>query len=367
MLKIIAVIATRPDAIKMCPLIKEIMQRPYFELITISTGQHKDMLDDVLKAFNVKCDENLNIMTENQTLFSITESVMNGMKILLEKYNPDLVLVHGDTSSAFASALASYYMKIPVAHIEAGLRTYNKYSPYPEEFNRCAIDLLSNMCFAPTTIAKNNLEKEGINSGNIFVTGNTIIDALKYTKEYGNCDEILKWANGRKIILLTSHRRENIGKKMDDIFSSVNHVLEKHNDCCCVYPVHLNPQVKERALDAFANNNSVLLCEPLNVFDFHKLISKSYVILTDSGGIQEEAPSFNVPFIVCRDTTERPEVIESGAGRLCGTNKENIENCLEELISNKNVYLSMQNAENPYGDGFACLRICDIIKDRFNL
>lgn len=363
MLKILCVIATRPDAIKMCPLINKLKEIKEFRVITVSTGQHKEMLDEVLDIFKVVPDDNLEIMKKEQTLFSITDSVLSGMKNIYEKYNPDLVLVHGDTTSAFVSALAAYYKKIPVGHIEAGLRTYDKYSPYPEEFNRVAIDHISSYCFAPTEQSKINLIKEGIEDIRISVTGNTIVDALKITSSYGNCDEIIKWANGRKILLLTAHRRENLGEKMEDIFNALGDFLKSNKDYCCVYPVHPNPSVKRIAEKHFKSNNSVLLKEPMNVNDFHKLISISHAVLTDSGGIQEEAPTFSVPVIVCRDTTERPEGIESGVSVLCSCHYEKIRETLDKVLLNKCIYSKMKKSDNPYGDGFACERICDIIKN----
>lgn len=361
--KIIAVIGTRPDAIKMSPLIKELKKSDCFETITVSTGQHTDMLNQVLDCFDIKPDENLEIMTENQTVTDITEKVLVKMDSLIKKYSPDVILVHGDTTSAFASALAGFYNRIPVGHIEAGLRTYNKYSPYPEEYNRVSIDYISEYLFAPTQKAEQNLIREGLDKAKIFVTGNTVVDALKTTKDKGNNKELIEWVRERKLVLLTSHRRENLGEKMKDIFKAIGDITDKFDDWCCIYPVHKNPKVREEAFNVLKDRENILLTEPLDTFDFHNLMSMSDLIITDSGGIQEEAPSFDVPVFVIRDYTERPEGIEAGCAKLIGTEYEKIYDSVLSFIQTEGKEFA--NMKNPYGDGHASERIRKILEESF--
>lgn len=368
--KILIAFGTRPEAIKMCPVINELKKRKEFSTIVAVTGQHKEMLDQVLKTFCVVPDFKLAIMKEKQSLFDITVNAIEGIKNVLEKVNPDVVLVHGDTSTAFATALAAYYLKIPVGHVEAGLRTNNIYSPFPEEFNREAISLIAKFHFAPTEIAKENLLKEGKLLERIYVTGNTVIDALKATvkDEYSHPD--LEWAmktdeiNGNsKFILLTAHRRENIGKPMENMFRAVKRVLEENGKIKLIYPVHLNPIVQKIAEREFKNCPNVRLIKPLDVLAFHNFMSRAYFILTDSGGVQEEAAALGKPVLVMRDTTERKEGVETGALKLVGTNEEDIYREFKELLNDSVKYEFMSSAENPYGDGYAAVRIVDILKN----
>ncbi len=321
------------------------------------------MLDQVLQVFNVTPDYDLSIMREKQTLFDITTAILKSIKAVLDKEKPDICLVHGDTSTSFVTALACFYLQIPVGHVEAGLRTHNIYSPYPEEFNRQAVSIISRYNFAPTETAKNNLISEGRNPESIWVTGNTVIDALKTTvkKDYNNPE--LDWVGNKKLIFITAHRRENLGKPMHNMFRAIKRVLDEHQDVAALYPVHLNPAVREAASAELGNSDRIHLIEPVDVFDCHNLMARSYLILTDSGGIQEEAPSLGKPVLVMRDTTERPEGIEAGTLRLVGTDEANIYNSFTELITNEQAYKKMANAVNPYGDGFACKRIADILEN----
>lgn len=365
--KVMAVFGTRPEAIKMCPLIKELKKRDSLQTIVCVTGQHRQMLDQVLKAFEVKTDYDLSIMKNQQTLFDVTASILTGMKEVLETEKPNVVLVHGDTSTTFIAALACFYLKIPIGHVEAGLRTYDIYSPYPEEFNRQAVSLVADYHFAPTESARQNLIKEGKRPGTIYVTGNTAIDALKITvkKDYKN--EHLSWVGKSKMILLTAHRRENLGEPMVHMFRAIRRVIEEHKDIKVIYPIHMNPTVRETADRELAGCERIRIIEPLDVLDFHNFLARSYLILTDSGGIQEEAPSLGKPVLVMRDTTERPEGIAAGTLKLVGTNEETIYQSFSELLTNQELYGAMSRASNPYGDGHACERIADVLEQKFYL
>lgn len=356
------VFGTRPEAIKMCPLVNELKGRASIKTIVCVTGQHRQMLDQVLNAFHVSPDYDLAIMKEKQTLFDITTSILNRIKEVLEETQPDVVLVHGDTSTTFVTALACYYLQIPVGHVEAGLRTYNIFSPYPEEFNRQAVSIISKYNFAPTELAKQNLLQEGKSIDNIYVTGNTAIDALKTTvhKEYTHPE--LEWAKGSRLIMITAHRRENLGKPMQNMFRAIKRVMEEHQDVKAIYPIHMNPVVRETAERILGDEDRIHIIEPLEVLDFHNFLNQSYMILTDSGGIQEEAPSLGKPVLVMRDTTERPEGIKAGTLKLVGTKEKVIYENFKQLLENKDVYLKMSMASNPYGDGFACKRIADILE-----
>ena len=362
MKKIMVVFGTRPEAIKMCPLVNELKSRKAFDVVVCVTGQHLELLNQVLDAFDVVPEYNLSIMKEKQSLFTITTSILEKIKSVLDNEKPDLVMVHGDTSTTFVTSLACYYCQIPVGHVEAGLRTYNIYSPYPEEFNRQAVSLISRFNFAPTELARQNLIKEGKSEDTIFVTGNTVIDALKNTVKPDYSHPELSWVEGSRLILITAHRRENLGKPMKNMFGAIKKVLDEHDDVKAIYPVHLNPVVKEIAQQVFAGDDRIHLIEPLDVLDFHNFMNKSYLILTDSGGIQEEAPSLGKPVLVMRDTTERPEGIEAGTLKLVGTDTDTIYNEFTKLLDDENEYLKMSNTANPYGDGFASKRIADILE-----
>lgn len=355
------VFGTRPEAIKMCPLVNELKTRDSIKTIVCVTGQHRQMLDQVLDAFSVSPDFDLSIMKEKQSLFDITTSILEKIKSVLEEVSPDVVLVHGDTSTTFVTALACFYKQIPVGHVEAGLRTYNIYSPYPEEFNRQAVSIISKFNFAPTELAKQNLLREGKSADTIFVTGNTAIDALKTTvrEDYSNPE--LEWASGSKLILITAHRRENLGKPMENMFRAIRRCLDEHPDVKAIYPIHLNPVVRQTAREIFGDDDRIHLIDPLDVLDFHNFMARSYLILTDSGGIQEEAPSLGKPVLVMRDTTERPEGISAGTLKLVGTQEETIYREFKTLLEDKKAYAKMSNASNPYGDGFASRRIADVL------
>lgn len=363
MKKVMLVFGTRPEAIKMCPLVNELKTRKEIETVVCVTGQHRQMLDQVLEVFDVVPDYDLSIMKEKQTLFDITTNILNNIKAVLEKVQPDIVLVHGDTSTTFVTALACFYLQVPVGHVEAGLRTYDIYSPYPEEFNRQAVGIISNYNFAPTEKAKENLIKEGKKKEAIYVTGNTAIDALKTTvkKEYYHSE--LEWARGSRLILITAHRRENLGEPMKAMFRAILRVLKEHPDVKAIYPIHMNPVVREIADSILGKEERIHIIEPLEVIDFHNFLNQSYMILTDSGGIQEEAPSLGKPVLVMRDTTERPEGIEAGTLKLVGTEEETIYRNFKKLLEDEEEYKRMSNASNPYGDGFACKRISDILAD----
>lgn len=361
MLKIMLVFGTRPEAIKMCPLVNELKKETSIETIVCVTGQHRQMLDQVLEAFHVIPDYDLSIMKQQQTLFDVTTNILEKIKNVLEKEKPNLVLVHGDTTTTFVTALACFYMKIAIGHVEAGLRTYNVYAPYPEEFNRQAVSIISKYHFAPTQMAKENLIKEGKNEATIYVTGNTAIDALKTTVQENYTNEHLEWAKGSKLILLTAHRRENIGEPMYHMFRAIKRIIDEHQDVKVIYPIHMNPVVRDIAHQVFGENEKIRIIEPLDVMDFHNFMARCYLVLTDSGGIQEEAPSLGKPVLVMRDTTERPEGILAGTLKLVGTTEERIYTEFQKLIMDKTYYNQMAHASNPYGDGFACRRIVDIL------
>lgn len=359
--KIMLVFGTRPEAIKMCPLVRELKTRKEVQTLVCVTGQHRGMLQQVLDAFDVRPDYDLAIMQDRQTLFDITERVLQGMKEVLEKEKPDAVLVHGDTSTTFAAALSCFYLQIPVGHVEAGLRTYNIYSPYPEEFNRQCVSVIARWNFAPTPLSRENLIREGKKPESIYVTGNTVIDALKTTVRESYTHPELEWAEGSRLILLTAHRRENLGAPMHAMFRAIRRVVEEHPDVKALYPIHMNPVVREAADAELSGCDRIRLTEPLEVLDCHNMMARSYLILTDSGGIQEEAPSLGKPVLVMRDTTERPEGIEAGTLKLVGTNEETIYREFTRLLDDRKAYEEMAHAENPYGDGHACERIADIL------
>lgn len=366
-IKVMTVFGTRPEAIKMAPLVKELESREEVESIVCVTAQHRQMLDQVLDIFNITPDFDLNLMKNNQTLTSITVSALEGIDEVIRKSKPDIVLVHGDTTTTLSASLAAFYNKCDVGHVEAGLRTYNKYSPYPEEINRQVTGIIADMHFTPTNTSKENLIKEGKCSDDIYVTGNTAIDALKTTIKKGYSNKILDKIKSDRMILLTAHRRENLGENMENIFKAINKIVSEFNDVQVVYPVHLNPKVKTTADEILGNNERIHLIEPLNVIDFHNFMSKSYLIMTDSGGIQEEAPSLGRPVLVLRDTTERPEGVEAGTLKLVGTNSKDIYDTAKELLIDKKSYEKMSKASNPYGDGLASKYIVDsIIKKYLN-
>ncbi len=364
-INVLTVFGTRPEAIKLAPLIKELRLRPEISSTVCVTAQHRQMLDQVLDAFAIEPDYDLNIMKPGQSLGQITARVLEGMEEVLKKSTPNIVLVHGDTSTAFTAALAAFYQRITIGHVEAGLRTYNKYSPFPEEMNRRFVGVMADIHFSPTELARENLLAEGIKDERILVTGNTAIDALKTTVKPDYHHELLDWAGDSRLIVLTAHRRENLGEPMNHMFSAIRRILGKHSDVKVIYPVHLNPRVRSAADKHFGEHERVLLVEPMDVVDFHNLLAKSYIILTDSGGIQEEAPSLHKPVIVLRDTTERPEGIKAGTLKLAGTNEDTIFNLTDELLCDCNEYARMSNAENPYGDGKASERIVEALIERF--
>lgn len=361
MKKIMLVFGTRPEAIKMCPLVNELKKRKSIETVVCVTGQHRQMLDQVLEAFSVVPDYDLSIMKDKQTLFDVTVNILERIKTVLEEVKPDAVLVHGDTSTTFVTALACFYLQIPVGHVEAGLRTYNIYSPYPEEFNRQAVTIISQYNFAPTELSKQNLLKEGKNPESIYVTGNTAIDALKTTVRADYTHPELDWAKDSRLIMITAHRRENLGEPMRHMFKAIRRVMDEHPDVKAIYPIHMNPVVREIAQEYLGDDDRIHIIEPLDVLDFHNFLSRSYLILTDSGGIQEEAPSLGKPVLVMRDTTERPEGIAAGTLKLVGTEEETIYKEFSRLLSDKDEYEAMSKASNPYGDGHACERIADIL------
>ena len=361
MKKIMLVFGTRPEAIKMCPLVNELKTRENIETVVCVTGQHRQMLDQVLEAFHVVPDYDLSIMKEKQTLFDITTNILNRIKEVLEQEKPDVVLVHGDTSTTFVTALACFYLQIPVGHVEAGLRTYNIFSPYPEEFNRQAVGIISQYNFAPTELSKQNLLNEGKKSETIYVTGNTAIDALKTTVREDYTHPELEWANDCRLILITAHRRENLGEPMKNMFRAIRRVMNEHLDVKAIYPIHMNPVVRKIADEILGGEDRIRIIEPLDVLDFHNFLARSYLSLTDSGGIQEEAPSLGKPVLVMRDTTERPEGIAAGTLKLVGTDEEVIYRNFTQLLDNPDAYTQMSSASNPYGDGFACKRIADVL------
>lgn len=362
MKKVMLVFGTRPEAIKMCPLVNELKSRDGIETVVCVTGQHRQMLDQVLDAFKVTPDYDLSIMKDKQTLFDITTNILNGIGKVLDEVKPDVVLVHGDTSTTFVTALACFYKQIPVGHVEAGLRTYNIYSPYPEEFNRQAVGIVAKYNFAPTELSKENLLREGKAADSIFVTGNTAIDALKATVREDYAHPELKWAADSRLIMITAHRRENLGQPMHNMFRAIRRVMDEHPDVKAIYPIHMNPVVRKAAEEELKGCDRIHIIEPLDVLDFHNFLARSYLILTDSGGIQEEAPSLGKPVLVMRDTTERPEGIAAGTLKLVGTEEETIYREFSRLLSDRDEYETMSRASNPYGDGHACERIADILE-----
>ena len=364
MKKVMLVFGTRPEAIKMCPLVNELKTRKEIETIVCVTGQHRQMLDQVLEAFSVVPDYDLSVMKERQTLFDVTTNILNRIREVLEAVRPDVVLVHGDTSTTFVTALACYYLQIPVGHVEAGLRTYNIYSPYPEEFNRQAVGIIAAYHFAPTELSKENLLKEGKKPETIYVTGNTAIDALKTTVRKDYAHPVLEWAKDSRLIMITAHRRENLGEPMKHMFRAIRRVCDEHPDIKAVYPIHMNPAVRETAQAILGDDERIRIIEPLDVLDFHNFLARSYLILTDSGGIQEEAPSLGKPVLVMRDTTERPEGIAAGTLKLVGTDEGTIYENFKMLLEDQEAYRKMSTASNPYGDGFASKRIADILEGK---
>ena len=364
MKKVMLVFGTRPEAIKMCPLVNELKTRKGIETAVCVTGQHRQMLDQVLEAFSVVPDYDLSVMKDRQTLFDVTVNIMNRIREVLETVRPDVVLVHGDTSTTFVTALACYYLQIPVGHVEAGLRTYNIYSPYPEEFNRQAVGIIAAYHFAPTELSKKNLLKEGKKPETIYVTGNTAIDALKTTVRKDYTHPVLEWAKDSRLIMITAHRRENLGEPMKHMFRAIRRVCDEHPDIKAVYPIHMNPAVRETAQAILGDDERIRIIEPLDVLDFHNFLARSYLILTDSGGIQEEAPSLGKPVLVMRDTTERPEGIAAGTLKLVGTDEGTIYENFKMLLEDQEAYRKMSTASNPYGDGFASKRIADILEGK---
>ncbi len=358
------VFGTRPEAIKMCPLVTELKSRKKIRTVVCVTGQHRQMLDQVLGAFHVVPDYDLSVMKAGQTLFDITTNILNSIGEVLDEVNPDVVLVHGDTSTTFAAALACFYKQIPVGHVEAGLRTYNIRSPYPEEFNRRAVGIISQYNFAPTELSGENLLKEGKNAETIWVTGNTAIDALRTTVRKDYTHPELEWAKDSRLIIITAHRRENLGEPMHHMFRAIRRIMDEHSDVKAIYPIHINPVIRKAADDELGGCDRIHIIEPLDVIDFHNFLARSYMILTDSGGIQEEAPSLGKPVLVMRDTTERPEGLKAGTLKLVGTDEENIYRNFKELLENESSYNAMAHASNPYGDGFACKRIADVLESK---
>ncbi len=363
MKKVMLVFGTRPEAIKMCPLVNELKSRDNIETIVCVTGQHRQMLDMVLDTFGVVPDYDLSIMKDGQTLFDITTNILNRIGAVLDEVKPDVVLVHGDTSTTFVTALACFYKQIAIGHVEAGLRTYNIYSPYPEEFNRQAVSIISKYNFAPTELSKANLVKEGKDANSIYITGNTAIDALKTTVRDDYTHPELEWASDSRLIMITAHRRENLGRPMHNMFRAIRRVMDEHPNVKAIYPIHMNPVVRQAADEELRGCNRIHIIEPLEVLDFHNFLSRSYMILTDSGGIQEEAPSLGKPVLVMRDTTERPEGIAAGTLKLVGTDEQVIYENFKLLLEDQDVYMAMSKASNPYGDGMASKRIADILSE----
>ncbi len=364
MKKVMCVFGTRPEAIKICPLVLEMKKRESLEVVVCVTAQHRQMLDQVLNTFGVVPDYDLDIMKERQTLFDITTNILDSIKSVLEEVRPDVVLVHGDTSTTFVTALACFYLQIPVGHVEAGLRTYNIYSPYPEEFNRQAVRIISSFNFAPTKLAADHLISEGKDPGNIYITGNTVIDAMQHTVREDYTHPELEWVGDNKLIFITAHRRENLGQPMHSMFRAIRRVLDEHEDVRAVYPIHMNPVVREAADKELGECDKIHIIEPIEVFDCHNFEARSYLCLTDSGGIQEECPSYGVPVLVMRDMTERPEGVDAGTLRLVGTDEDVIYDTFKLLLENKKEYDKMSRACNPYGDGHACERIADILEGK---
>ena len=362
--KVMLIFGTRPEAIKMCPLIHELKRRSSLETVVCVTAQHRQMLDQVLDFFHVIPDFDLSVMKDQQTLFDITTGVLTGVKEVLEKEAPDVVLVHGDTSTAFAASLACFYLHIPVGHVEAGLRTYDLDRPYPEEFNRQAISIIAKYHFAPTALNRDNLTQEGCKAENIYVTGNTVIDALRYTVRSDYHHPILEWAGNSKLIFITAHRRESLGEPMHHMFRAIRRVLDEHPECRAVYPIHMNPAVRQAADQELGACDRIRIIEPLNVFDCHNIETRSFLCVTDSGGLQEECPSYGVPVLVMRDKTERPEGVEAGTVKLVGSDEEAIYSIFRELLENHAEYERMSHSCNPYGDGHASERIANILEGK---
>lgn len=365
MIKVMTIFGTRPEAIKMAPLVKELQARKEIKCIVCVTAQHRQMLDQVLNVFNIIPDYDLNIMQQGQTLSDITSKALKGLEEIINKEKPNIVLVHGDTTTTFAGALAAYYCQTDIGHVEAGLRTWNKYSPYPEEMNRQLVGVLADMHFAPTEKSKQSLLNEGKKAETIYVTGNTAIDALSTTVSANYKHELFDWLGKDRLILLTAHRRENLGEPMRNMFKAIKRIVTEMPDVKVIYPVHLNPKVNSIANEILGNNERIKLISPLDVIDFHNFINKAYIILTDSGGIQEEAPSLKKPVLVLRNTTERPEGIDAGTLKLTGTDEETIYKLTKELLTNKCEYEKMSKASNPYGDGRASIRIADAIIKKY--
>ena len=364
-IKVMSIFGTRPEAIKMAPLVKELEKHAETESIVCVTAQHREMLDQVLETFKIKPDYDLNMMKQGQTLMDITIGVLSGVDAVIKKAKPDIVLVHGDTSTTFAGGLAAFYNQVAIGHVEAGLRTYNKYSPYPEEMNRQMVDCMTDMYFAPTDLSRDNLIKEHVDPSKIYVTGNTAIDAMDTTVDESYTHPELEWLGDDKMILLTAHRRENLGEPMKNIFRGIRRVLDELPGYKVIYPIHKNPLVRAAADEIFGDCDRVKLIEPLEVFDFHNFQNRAHIILTDSGGIQEEAPSLGKPVLVLRDTTERPEGIKAGTLKLVGTNSENVYKETMRLLTDHDEYERMSKASNPYGDGHASERIADAIINKF--
>lgn len=362
MKKIMLVFGTRPEAIKMCPLVNELKRRASLKTIVCVTGQHRQMLDQVLETFNIVPDYDLSIMKQGQTLFDITVNILERIKTVLEEVRPDVVLVHGDTSTTFVTALACFYLQIPVGHVEAGLRTYNIYSPYPEEFNRQAVSIIAKYNFAPTKLAAQHLIKESKDPSSIYITGNTVIDAMQHTVREDYHHPELGWVGDDKFIFITAHRRENLGEPMHHMFRAIRRVLDEQPDCKAIYPIHMNPIVRKAADEELGDCDRIHIIEPIEVFDCHNFEARCYLCLTDSGGIQEECPSYGKPVLVMRDTTERPEGVEAGTLRLVGTDEETIYKNFKELLEDEKAYSKMAHACNPYGDGNACKRIADVLE-----
>ena len=362
MKKVMLVFGTRPEAIKMCPLVNELKKRDGIKTVVCVTGQHRQMLDQVLDAFAVTPDYDLSIMKDKQTLFDVTVNILERIKPVLEEEKPDVVLVHGDTSTTFVTALACFYLSIPVGHVEAGLRTYNIWSPYPEEFNRQAVGIVAKYNFSPTEMSRDNLIREGKDEKSIYITGNTAIDALKTTVRADYTHPELEWAKDSRLIMITAHRRENLGEPMHRMFRAIRRIIDENPDVKAIYPIHMNPVVRQAANEELAGCDRIRIIEPLEVLDFHNFLAHCYMIITDSGGIQEEAPSLGKPVLVMRDTTERPEGIAAGTLKLVGTDEQFIYENFRELLVNREAYDKMSRASNPYGDGHACERIADILE-----
>lgn len=367
-IKVMSVFGTRPEAIKMAPLIKELERRQEIDSIVCVTAQHRQMLDSVLETFSIVPDYDLDIMKQGQSLSDITSRVLYGLENVIKKESPDIVLVHGDTTTTFAGALAAFYNKVAIGHVEAGLRTNNKYSPYPEEMNRQMVDCMTDMYFAPTELSKQNLLDENIEENKIYVTGNTAIDAMSTTVKIDYYHPELNWINAKdRLILVTVHRRENLGEPMKNIFKAIRRIVNELKDVKVIYPVHLNPQIRDIAHEIFDGCDRVKLIEPLDVFDFHNFINKCYMVMSDSGGVQEEAPTLGKPVLVLRDTTERPEGINAGTLKLVGTDENNIYEQAKILLTDKKAYDAMSKASNPYGDGHSSQKIVDAIIEKFKI